>query len=443
MHDRQRMALGLMLSGSGCHTAAWRDPGSPVGEQINFNYFKGIAQAAERALYDMVFIADSLYVDHLPRGAERRYPRDPHLNFEPITLLSALAPMTTHVGLGGTLSTTYSAPYAAARAFASLDHISGGRAAWNVVTSSSPLEARNFGLDEQLDHSRRYAYAREHVEVVQKLWDSWEDGAIIADKASGIAFDPSKLHAIDHRGTHFTVTGPLNVSRSPQGRPVLIQAGSSGPGQDLAASIADVVFTAQTDIGRAAEFRRGLKQKAAAFGRDPASMVVLPGITTVIGRTEREAEEKAKSLQDLIDPQVGLAVLGTLLGGDLGDVDLDKPLPELADSNASKSRFELVKRIARDESLTVRQLYARLAFARGHLRIVGSAERIADEMTAWFKAGAADGFLFHPPVMPRSCIDFDTLVLPILRERGLLRTEYTGTTLRDHLGLARPKSPWA
>ena len=301
------------------------------------------------------------------------------------------------------------------------------------------MEARNFGLHLHARHADRYAMAAEYVEVVNQLWDSWEEDALIADKASGIAVDPAKLHLIGHKGAYYSVDGPLNIQRPPQGRPVTIQAGSSEAGQQLAAATADIVFTAQESKAGAQAFYRSIKGRLPAFGRAAESVVVMPGVFAIVGETEHAAEEKFAALQQLIDPQVGLALLAVLVGNsELDRIDVDRPLPPLADS-----KMEMIRKMGVDEKLTVREIYQRLAPARGHLTLVGSAERVADTLEEWYRDGAADGFMLLPGVMPQSQTDFDRLVLPILRERGVVRADYAGATLREHLGLAKPPNRFA
>ncbi len=433
------MALALLLTSTGTHVASWRHPDAPTDRATDFSWFAEVAKYAEASVYDLLFIADSLYVNHRGAGIDRRHPRHAHLEFEPLTLLAALAVVTQRIGLAATVSTTYSSPYTVARAFASLDHLSGGRAGWNVVTSQSDMEAGNYGLDIHAQHSDRYARAADFVDAVTKLWDSWEEGALIADRASGQAIDPSKFHTIGHRGPFFSVEGPLNISRPPQGHPVVIQAGSSGPGQDLAAWTADLVFTAQESKASAQTFYRSVKGRAAAAGRSPAALIVMPGVFAIVGETEAEAQEKFAALQDLIEPAVGVSFLADLLGEvDLTKIDVDQPLPPLADTNASKSRLEMIRRMGLEEHYTIREAYTRLAPARGHLTLIGAAEQIADTLCDWHSDGAADGFMLVPGLMPQAQSDFDRLVLPILRDRGVARTSYGADTLRGNLGLAAP-----
>lgn len=429
-HSRRQMKLGLFIQAAGHHSAGWRYPGAESGGE-NFSLLQRLAAAAEQAKFDLIFLADGLTTS--PNASASTIAR-----FEPITLLAALAMTTDKIGLAATASTTYSEPFTIARAFASLDHLSNGRAAWNVVTSSSPDAGQNFGQQKQWEHAYRYERAREFVEVVKGLWDSWEDGAFIRNKETGEYIDKSKLHSLDHRGKFFSVRGPLNVSRTPQGHPVVIQAGSSEAGQDLAARSAEVVFTAQQTLQEGQVFYSLLKARTFRYGRSPEHLLVLPGVMPIIGRTEREAKEKFELLQSSIDTSKAVAVLSERLGHDISGFALDGPIPELPESEGLKSRAKLLTDLARRDNLTLRQLYAYVAGARGHRIVCGNAEYIADELEEWFTLGAADGFNIMPPYFPGGLDDFVGGVLPILRERGLFRSEYDADTLRGHLGLPVP-----
>ncbi|HKT65838.1 MAG TPA: LLM class flavin-dependent oxidoreductase [Burkholderia sp.] len=433
--SRRRMRLGLFLQGAGHHVAGWRHPDAESGSE-NFDLLRRVVQTAERAKFDMVFLADGLTSgpDAHPSMAMR---------FEPLSLLSALAMHTRHIGLAATASTTYSEPYHIARVFASLDHLSGGRAAWNVVTTSYDRTAANFTRGNHPDHAQRYEMAGEFVDVVKGLWDSWDDDAIVRDKARGIYFDPAKVHALDHAGRFFNVKGPLNASRPPQGHPVVIQAGSSGPGQDLAARTAEVVFTAQQTLDEAQAFYRDLKGRLAAYGRAEDALAVMPGVFPVIGRTEQEAKDKYAQLQQWTDTSGALTLLSDRLGHDVSKYPLDGPLPDLPESDQLKSRARLLTDLARRENLTLRELYYLVAGARGHRIVWGTPTQVADALEEWFDGGAADGFNIMPPYFPGALDDFVEHVVPELQRRGLFRTEYEGTTLRDHLGLARPPSRYA
>lgn len=433
-----QMRLGAFLYPSGHHIAAWRHPDAKADAGIDFQHYVALARAAEAAKFDLIFLADGVgtrgeNVDFLSRTAHSYQAQ-----FEPITLLSALAAVTERIGLVGTASTSFNEPYHVARKFASLDHISGGRAGWNLVTSSSEYEAHNFNRDHHLAHAERYQRAEEFADVVAGLWDSWDDDAFLYDKASGRFYEPSRRHVLGHKGTHFSVRGPLNVSRPPQGHPVVVQAGSSEPGKELAARSGEVVFTAQQTLDDAVAFYADLKGRLVRYGRQPDDLKIMPGVFPVVGRSESEAREKFEALQALIDPVVGLALVSGLTGTDLSGYPLDGPIPELAATNGSKSRQGLMLDLARRENLTIRQLYQRVAGARGHWQVIGTPEQIADALEARFLAHGADGYNVMAPILPGGLTDFIELVLPELRKRGLFRSEYAGTTLREHLGLRRP-----
>jgi len=436
---RQQLPLAAFLYPTGYHVAAWRHPDVPSDAGVNIGHFVEMARLAESARFDFLFLADSATMrgtdlDALSRTAIRYVAQ-----FEPITLLSALAASTSRIGLVASVSTTYNEPYSVARTFASLDHISGGRSGWNLVTSQNTGEAAQFGLPAHPPHAARYARAREFAEVVLGLWDSWQADAFVRDKESGLFFDPAGMRVLNHRGEHFSVRGPLNVPRSPQGRPVMVQAGSSEAGRQLAAETADVVFTAQDDLAGAREFRADLRARATAAGRDPDQLIVMVGMFPFIGRTLAEAEGKATRLADLVDPVVGLSLLAGQLGGtDLSGYPLDGPVPEFPETNAGRSRQRLLLELARRESLTLRQLAARVAAGRGHWQVMGTPESIVDEMTHWVAEGAADGFNVMPPTLPGGLVDFVELVVPELRRRGLVDDRYRGSTLRSHLGLDEP-----
>jgi len=434
------MSLAAFLYPTGYHVAAWRHPDVPADAGVNFPHFADLARLAERGKFDFLFLADSVGARGTDLPALSRAAIRYVAQFEPFTLLSALAACTERIGLVASATTTYNEPYHIARKFASLDHISGGRAGWNVVTSQNEDEAYNFGYERHPDHDHRYARALEFTRVVKGLWDSWDDDAFPRDKASGSYFDPAKLHVLNHRGEHFAVRGPLNVPRPPQGHPVIVQAGSSDLGRAVAAEIGEVVFTAQQTLEGARAFYADVRERAERLGRAPRDVVVMPGIFPFVGRTRQEAEEKRGELQALIEDVVGVS----LLAGQLGEVDLspyplDGPVPEtLPETNAGRGRQRLLLEMARREQLTLRQLCLRVAGSRGHWEVVGTPQTIADAMQEWFEGGAADGFNVMAPSLPGGLRDFVELVVPELQRRGLFRTEYTGRTLRDHLGLARP-----
>ncbi|BCH61396.1 monooxygenase [Agrobacterium vitis] len=429
MTRKREIHLGLFLQGAGHHVSGWRHPNAEAGSE-NFDLLRRVSQLAEQAKFDMVFLADGLTsgVDAHPSTIAR---------FEPLTLLAALAMVTEKIGLAATASTTYGEPYHVARAFSSIDHLSQGRAAWNIVTTSYARTANNFSKSHP-GHDERYAVAEEFVDVVRGLWDSWDDDAFIKDKQNGIYADPNKVHLLDHTGKYFSVKGPLNIPRSPQGHPILIQAGSSGPGQDLAARTADVVFTAQQSLDEAQAFYKSLKDRVTGFGRHPDDVAVMPGFLPVIGRTAREAADKLAELDQWTELKSAMPLLEERIGHSLADYDPDGPLPDLPISDQLRSRAELLTALARRENLTIRQLALRVAAGRGHHIVLGTPEDIADRMQQWFETRAADGFNIMPPFFPEGLEDFTRLVVPILQERGLFRTDYSGVTLRDHLGVSRP-----
>lgn len=427
---KKQMHLGLFLQGAGHHVSGWRHPDAEAGSE-NFDLLRRVAKQAEDAKFDMVFLADGLTsgVDAHPSMVAR---------FEPLTLLSALAMVTDKIGLAATASTTYGEPYHTARAFASIDHLSHGRAAWNIVTTSYARTANNFSKSHP-EHDERYAVAEEFVDVVRGLWDSWDDDAFPKDKENGVYADPNKVHVLNHAGKYYSVQGPLNIPRSPQGHPVLIQAGSSGPGQDLAARIADIVFTAQQSLAEAQAFYASLKDRVVKAGRNPDSVAVMPGFMPVIGDSFEDAAAKLKELNRWTDIKSAMPLLEERIGHSLADYDLDGPLPDLPISDQLRSRAELLRDLARRENLTIRDLALRVAAGRGHHIVLGTAEQIADRMQEWFEGKAADGFNVMPPYFPGGLEDFNRQVVPILQDRGLFRTEYTGSTLRDHLNIARPE----
>ena len=438
----RQMKLGAFLMQTGHHIASWRLPEVPADDGQDFKRFAALAKAAEAAKFDAVFFADSVGVRNEDGTSLHRTARSDH--FEPLTLLSALSVVTERIGLIATVSTSFNEPFNVARKFASLDHLSGGRAGWNLVTSSGNGEAHNFNRSEHLDHSLRYERAGEFHDVVTGLWDSWDDDAFLRDKESGVYHDPAKLHVLDYQGKHFQVRGPLNVARPPQGWPVVVQAGASDAGKELAARTAEVIFVAHQTFAEAQDFYRDIKGRLGRYGRHPDDLKVMPGIFPVVGRTLAEAEDKFGRLQDLIHPDVGLALLAGMIGGaDLSGYPIDGPVPELPETNGGKSRQRLLLDLARRDNLTIRDLYLRIAGARGHQQVVGSVTQVADQLQQWFEEEGADGFNIMSPWLPGGLEDFIELVLPELRRRGLFRTEYEGRTLRENLGLKRPASRYA
>jgi FMN-dependent oxidoreductase (nitrilotriacetate monooxygenase family) len=442
---KETLKLGLFLRATGHHIAAWRDTGSQADAGIRLDHYVDLARKAEAAGFDTLFLADSVSVRGIDAPTFDRVIA-PSLSFEPLTLLSALAAVTSKIGLVATASTSYSEPYNLARQFASLDQISGGRVGWNLVTSSDPDAAKNFGgasEGNQAAHADRYSRAREFHQVVDKLWDSWEDDTLLLDKDKGVFLDRNKLHLADHQGEHFNVRGPLNVLRSPQGKPVLVQAGASDDGRALAAATAEAIFAAHQSLADAQAFYSDIKARAAVLGRKPEHIKILPGVTIFTAPTSAEAHAKHQRLQDLVHPQVGLSLLSGLLGGvDLSHLPLDGPLPQdLPATNASKSRQQLILQLAA-EGLSIRQLYLRLAGARGHWTLVGSPSEVVDQLQAWFEGYGADGFNILPPTYPEGLDDFIALILPELKRRGLVPEDGpSGSTLRERLGLPYPAHP--
>src|ERR1700712_1156524 len=442
---KDTLKLGLFLRATGHHLAAWRDSGSQADAGIRLDHYVDLARKAEAAGFDPLFLADSVSVRGIDAPTFDRVIA-PSLTFEPLTLLSALAAVTSRTGRVATASTSYSEPFNLARQFASLDQLSGGRVGWNLVTSSDPDAAKNFGgasQGQQAAHADRYGRAREFHQVVDKLWDSWEDDALLLDKEKGVFLDRNKLHITDHQGEHFNVRGPLNVLRSPQGKPVLVQAGASEDGRALAAATAEAIFAAHQSLADAQAFYSDIKSRAAVLGRKPEHIKILPGVTIFTAPTSAQAHAKHQRLQDLVHPQVGLSLLSGLLGGvDLSHLPLDGPLPQdLPATNASKSRQQLILQLAA-EGLSIRELYLRLAGARGHWTLVGSPQEVVDQLQAWFEGYGADGFNILPPTYPEGLDDFISLILPELKRRGLVPVDGpTGTTLRERLGLPYPAHP--
>jgi FMN-dependent oxidoreductase (nitrilotriacetate monooxygenase family) len=434
--DRPRqLHLNAFLMSTGHHEASWRLAQSNPTANTDVRHYQDLARTAERGKLDSIFFADSPVL----RGDVGRRPAG---TLEPTVLLTAIAAVTERIGLIATASTTYNDPFNLARRFASVDHVSGGRAGWNVVTTAGPEAARNFGLDDQPAHHERYERADEFLEVAYGLWDSWEDDVAIADKESGVWGDDRKVRPIDHVGRFFKVRGPLNVPRSPQGHPLIVQAGSSEDGRHFAARHAEAIFTAQQTLADGQEFYGDIKRRAAALGRDPDGIKVLPGIVPVIGSTEAEALAKEQELDDLIRPEFARAQLAKTLRVDPEDLPLDRELPaDLPDEDeieGAKSRYTLVVNLARRERLTVRQLIGRLGGGRGHRTFAGTPEQVVEAIVEWHDGGAADGFNIMPAALPADLDAFVDHVVPLLQRRGLFRTDYEGTTLRDHYGLPRP-----
>jgi FMN-dependent oxidoreductase (nitrilotriacetate monooxygenase family) len=437
--DRRMMKLGLFACGEGHHVAAWRDPDVTVGASQSLAHYAAMAKMGEAAHFDMLFNADS---------QSTFGPDDIHVwkrttaavKFEPITLFSALAALTSRIGLVCTSSTTYNDPFHVARFFASLDKLSDGRAGWNLVTSSAASEAFNFSYDAHVPHAQRYERAREFADVVLGLWDSWDADAFLGDKKSGLYFDPEKLHFLGHQGKHFKVRGPLTCMRSPQGRPVMVQAGQSEDGRELAAATAEVLFAVQQDLKVAREFHADMKRRVVAHGREPHALVIMPGILPVIGDSRQEAEQKFERFQSLIHPDHGIAVLSDIVNIDLSKYDIDGPLPDAPTTNTQQGRQKVVYDMARKENLSIREIFKRMAGARAHRIVCGTAASIADTMEEWYTTGACDGFNVMPLTFPAGLEDIVDGLIPELQRRGLFRKAYEGRTLRENLGLPMPRS---
>lgn len=437
----KQMALAVLVQGSGAHPASWRSTHWPRDAASDINFYINAAKIAERGCLDLFFVADTPGARTENLEAWSRFPMFMN-GLEPVSLLSAVAQATTHIGLGATASTSFYEPYNLARLFASLDQISAGRAGWNIVTSANDYAARNFGFDKLPPHGERYERAYEFVDVVKKLWDTWEDDAFINDVANGQNFDPAKFHLLDHKGKHFQLHGGLNVRRSPQGQPVLIQAGSSETGKDFAAETAEVVFTSNETVEAGRAFYTDLKGRMARFNRSPDSLKVLAGLPIIVGESAQEAEDKYQTLQELIHPMVGCVRLGTDLETNLMDLPLDEPIPldrVPAKSNFHQSYFAQIVELIK-QGLTLRQIYMR--YERGLTTLRGTPVQVADRMQEWVEGGASDGFMLLFHAVPGGLEDFTTLVVPELQRRGLMRKAYTETTLRGHLGLERPANQY-
>lgn len=428
--NTRQLRLGLFVQPLGHHVSGWRLTEN-LGSPTDIDWLTGIAKKAEEGKFDMFFVGDALAtsVYRLPSTMAR---------LEPLTLLSALAVQTRYIGLAATASTTFSDPFNLARSFSSLDHISHGRAAWNVVTSFSTDVARNFSRDDMPTHAERYAVAHEFLEATFKLWEGWQEGAVQPDKASGQYFVNEKIQPVNHQGKYFQVQGPLNITRSPQGRPVIIEAGSSADGQKLAAATAEVVFTAAATLEEAQTFYRVQKQQVIEAGRNPDHVLILPGVMPIVGRTLEEAHETWRELNSLVDIDNGIRQLSTRFNMDLSAFPLDGPVPDVPAGEGNQSRVKLLTDLAYRENLTLRELAAIAAGSRGHRVLVGTADVIADDFQHWLEEGGADGFNIMPAVMPEQLSLFVELVIPELRRRGLFREEYEFSTLRENLGLPEP-----
>ena len=435
MSAKKQMKLGAFMRPVSIHTGAWRYPGAIPDANFNFPVLKRLIRKLEQGKFDAFFMADHLAVLNMPVKALKR--SHTMTSFEPFTLLSALAAVTDHIGLMATASTTYDAPYHIARRFASLDHISGGRAGWNIVTTANPDAALNFGLEEEVEHDERYARAREFYDVVTGLWDSFADDAFVRDVEAGIYVDPERIHVLDHKGKHLSVRGPLNIARPIQGWPVIIQAGASEAGRQLAAETAEVVFGASPTLAVGKAFYADVKGRMRRIGRDPDSLKILPGAFVVVGESLEEAHAKRAHLDSLVHYDSSIGSLNGMLGYDVSGFDPDGPLPEIPETNASQSARERLVTVARERNLTIRQLAQRVG-GYGGLSFVGTPESIADEMQVWLEEEGSDGFNIMFPFLPEGLDAFVDKVVPELQRRGLFRTEYEGATLRENLGLKRP-----
>jgi alkanesulfonate monooxygenase len=437
MTENRKLILGAFLQTPSQHTAGWRHPRADAEASLDIDAQIAFARTAERGLFHAIFIADTLpfplNIDPEVLSLSARV-----VDFEPITLLSALAVTTRHIGLVATVTTTYFEPYHVARQFASLDYLSKGRAGWNVVTSSNGAEALNYSRDRHPPHSQRYEQAIEFVDIVKSLWDSWDDDAFVIDKTEGRFFVPDRMHLLNHASERYKVRGPLPVARPPQGHPVIVQAGSSGAGRAAAAGFADVIFTAQSDLPGAVDFYADMKRRASAVGRNPDHVVVLPGVTPVVAPTRAEAEDKYAELQDLIHPVAGIAMLSAAAGADLSALSPDDPLPPVPETEGDKTRQALLVEHARETGKSIRELYRWLA--SGYNTVVGTPADIADHFEEWAESRAADGFNVRFSSLPNDLDDFVELVIPELQRRGLFQTSYAGKTLRENLGLPRPPS---
>jgi alkanesulfonate monooxygenase len=440
---KRQLKLGFSVTPNGSHKGGWRRPEAWLGGGTDIDQWKQVAQAAERGKIHFIFWADSGTLRSTAPTVDALSYNSRIEVLEPLVEIAALSQWTQHLGFIATASTSYNEPYNLARRFASLDHISKGRVGWNVVSSQSELEAKNFGLEKLYDHDARYKRAQEFFDVITGLWDSWDDDAFIRDKESGRYFDPEKMHVLDHKGEHFSVRGPLNIPRSPQGYPVIAQAGASDPGRELAARTADLIYTAQHDLGVAQKFYSDVKGRMTKYGRPRDQLLVMPGIMPILGRTDEEAKEMHDYLQGLVHPTSGLSAAAKFFG-DLSQYPLDAPVPEVsAETNAGQSNRQMWIDRVRRENMNVGQLLRAFATSSVHKPVVGSPKTVADIMEEWFIGEACDGFAVQAPYMPGGVSEFVDLVVPELQRRGLFQTEYQGSTLRENLGLLRPTSRYA
>ena len=442
--SKRQIKLGAFIPTTSQHVAGWRHPESRPQDHLNIDYAIELAKTAERGLFDAYFLADGLSVRWSSAVEGEKGLGDKGVGFEPVTLFAALSAVTQNIGFIATASTTYEDPYILARKFASLDHISKGRAAWNVVTTASADAAKNFNIQQHPEPKERYERADEFIEVTQKLWDSWEDDTFHYNKETGQFFDARKQHQPNHQGQYYQVLGALNVSRPPQGYPVIVQAGQSEDGRELAGKYAEVIFTAQQNLADAQAFYRDVKNRLVKYGRHADDLKIMPGVSIFVAKTEQEAQEKYDFLNSLIHPEVGLSLLSALAGGiNLAKFDLDAPFPKIEDADINfSSRQQMMIDIARKHNFSIRQLYQYIASARGHWTLIGTPDQVVDQLQEWFENDAADGFNVLPPTTPAGLNDFVDLIVPELQRRGLFRTAYEGTTLRENLGLKRPENQY-
>ena len=439
---KDKLKLGAFIHPTGNHVAAWLHPESQIDAGVNFRHYVELAQTAERAKFDLMFVADAVATRDGNLEALKRWPQY-MAYFDPTMLMAGLASVTNHLGLVATATASFNEPYNIARRFASLDLMSGGRAGWNVVTGSNTAETYNFGRDGLDEHDKRYERAIEFVEVCRGLWDSWEDDAFVRDRKTALYFDPKKLHYLHHKGKYFSVRGPLNVARPPQGHPVIANAGVSDTGKEFAARFAELIFTPLHSLEQAQGLYADLKGRMAKYGRDPSYLKITPGLNIIVGRTDAEAEEKHQYLQSLIHPDVGRMLLSQELGLDLLPFPVDQELPyHLIDEKGTAQRGRLIER-ARREKMTIRDMYLWYGGARGNRTLKGSPQTVVDSMEEWFLKEGVDGFLIQPGILPVGLNEIVEMVVPELQRRGLFRTEYEGRTLRENLGLPRPASRYA
>ncbi|MEK8127098.1 LLM class flavin-dependent oxidoreductase [Paenibacillus filicis] len=438
MSGQRQMILNFFLNNTGVHEHGWKHPKAQPERLTDLSHYKRLVQVAEAAKFHAVFLADNLSLGPFASRQGLGLP------LEPVTLLSALAAVTERIGLIATVSATYTEPYNTARVFASLDHLSGGRAAWNIVTSSQSLRSQlNFTAKEKIEPGKYYEAADEFVKVTKKIWDSWEDDALVLDKKQGIFADEGKIHDVNHHGDYHFVQGPLNIPRPPQGYPVLVQAGASEAGREFAARTAEVVYTMQPTWKYAQAFYADLKARAVKHGRHPDELKIIPGFCPIVGETEAEAKEKEAEIQSLVDIHVGVRRISEMVGFDLSAYPVDGPVPSLDERSLKTTWAKLVENIALEEKLTIRQLVHRVSGGNGHLTFAGTPTQIADQLEHWFLQNAADGFAIRPQHLPGGLEDFARLVVPELQRRGIFHKEYAGRTLRENLGLKRPANQFA